>query len=55
MSRANNNKINILGGTLEYQTEITATTTVLSTEKGINKLYPFKNAAPQTVQVNSGV
>jgi hypothetical protein len=43
------------GGNLEYQTEITDTATVLSTQKGLNKVYPFNKATAQTATVNSGV
>lgn len=42
------------GGALEYQTETTGTTTVLTTQKGLNKLYPFNKETAQTIQVDTG-
>lgn len=46
---------NISGGSLEYQTENTNATTVLTTQKGLTKVYPFNKTTAQTVQVNTGV
>ena len=43
------------GGDLEYQTPITSTGTTLDgTQKGLSKVYPFENAAAQTITVTTG-
>lgn len=40
---------------LEFQTEITASTTVFDgTQKGGGKIYPFNSSAAQTLQIDSG-
>ena len=41
------------GGVLEYQSETTATTTVLDgTQEGLNKVYPFNKSTAQTIQID---
>jgi len=42
------------GGALEYQTAITANTTLDGTQKGLNKVYPVNNTAARTITVTTG-
>lgn len=42
------------GSSLEYQTEITASTTLDGTQKGLNKVYPVNNASARTITITTG-
>lgn len=42
------------GGSFEYQTEITANTTLDGTQKGLNKVYPVNNTAARTITITTG-
>lgn len=42
------------GGAFEYQTEITANTTLDGTQKGLNKVYPVNNTAARTITITTG-